>query len=281
MSKNLKTGKKEKKIVLFSPTGYIGGFIKERIQEENDVMLYGITRNSDLGQYQGNYDVLIYSAAITSARNETAEKYVQDNVMAVVSMIYFCKKHHIKRIIYLSSDEIYGELNTEEVTENAVMLNPNLYAATKYLAERIIINSGIPYYILRMPGVVGRIWGETFIYRLMDKIKKNEKVELYNSDRYFNNILDIDDLTKFIVKLSNTRNSGENQIFLLGNTEKTKLKEIAYYIKALYHSTSVIQNKDTDQKRYFTLDITRAVQYGYSSKDIRTIIDELYCLREG
>ena len=281
MIKALRAVNKKKKIILFSPKGYIGGFIKEKLQEENDVMLYGITRNSDLEQYQGNYDIMIYSAAITSTRNETIDKYIQDNVVTAVSMIHFCEKHHIKRIIYLSSDEIYGELNTEVVTEETAMLNPNLYATTKYLAEKIIMNSGIPYYILRMPGVVGRVWGETFVYRLMDRIKRNEQIELYNLDRNFNNLLDIDDLTQFIAKLCNERSNKENHIFLLGNMEKLKLEEIVSYIKALYHSVSVIKNRDTNNKRYFTLDVTNAVKHGYSSKSIIAIIDELYHLREG
>lgn len=151
-----------KKIILFSPNGYVGSFIKETIEKEKGIQLYEITRKSNLELYQMNYDILIYSAAVTSARHEVAEKYVQDNVVTAVSMVNFCKNHHVKRIIYLSSDEIYGDLNVDKVTENTIMINPSVYATTKYLAEKIIIESGIPYYILRLPGIVGRIWGKTF-----------------------------------------------------------------------------------------------------------------------
>lgn len=268
-----------KKVILFSPNGYVGGFIKEKIQEENDIRLYEMTRNSDLEQYKGSYDVMIYSASITSARKETADKYVQDNVVTAVYIVNFCREHHIKRIIYLSSDEIYGELNTDMVTENTVMVNPNIYAVTKYLAEKIIIESEIPYYILRLPGVVGRVWGNNFIYNLIDRIKNNERIELYNIHRKFNNIIDIDDLAKFIVALCHDNDRSE--IFLLGNTEKIELKEVISYIKELYHSTSLIDSFDTDKKRYFTLDVEKAVEYGYSSKKIEVIINELYQIRKG
>ena len=37
-----------KKIILFSPNGYIGGFVKKRIQENEDVLLHVMTRDSQL-----------------------------------------------------------------------------------------------------------------------------------------------------------------------------------------------------------------------------------------
>ena len=267
-----------KKVVLFSPTGYVGHFIKERIGKEKNIKLYEMTRKDDLREYKEDYDIMVYSAAITSGRHESPDKYVEDNVVAAVSIINFCKEHHIERIIYLSSDEIYGELNTDIVTERAVMINPNLYAATKYLAEKIIIESKIPYYILRLPGVVGRIWGKNFIYNLMDKMRNNEPVSLYNMDKEFNNILDVDDLTRFILLLCNCEKKNDSEIFLLGNTEKIYLRELIFYIKELYQSTSQIDDLDGGQKRYFTLDVTKAVEYGYFSKKIKTIMDELYCI---
>ena len=265
-----------RKVILFSPNGYVGSAIKARIQEENNIQLFELTRDSDLNQYKENYDILIYSAAITSGRHENADKYVQDNVVTAVTMVDFCREHNVQRIIYLSSDEIYGELNTDVVTERTVMVNPNIYATTKYLAEKIIMESEIPYYILRLPGIVGAVWGKNFIYGLMERISRNEDIELYNLGRNFNNILDIDDLTGFITILCDEKNKDKSEIFLLGNEEKIKLQEVVEHIKKLYNSTSGIGNVDTDLKRYFTLDVTKAVEYGYSSKAIKAIIDELY-----
>lgn len=262
-----------KKIILFSPKGYVGGYIKKKILNERQMQYFEITRDSNLDQYQGDYDVMVYSAAV---RYADADKYVQDNVEAAIAMVNFCKKHHVKRIIYLSSDAIYGEIHTDIVTERAVMVNPGTYGVTKYLAEKIIIESGIPYYILRMPGIVGGSWSDAFLCRLMDSIRNNETVKLYNINREFNNVLHIDDLTKFIVLLSNRTNSGKSEIFLLGNTEKIKLQELAIYIKGLYDSTSQIKDAGAGSKKYFTLDVAKAAEYGYSSKKITEIAEELY-----
>lgn len=269
-----------KKVILFSPNGYVGRYLKVKFQEKADIQLYEMTRYSELDQYNDCYDVMIYSAGITSARHETTDKYVQDNVVAAVKTVDFCRKHSIKRIIYFSSDEIYGELNTNIITENTIMVNPNLYGTTKYLAEKIIQESGCPYYILRLPGIVGGVWGKNFIYNLMLKIKNNEDIQLYNIDREFNNILDIEDLTQFVYTLCIGDNDCQSEILLLGNTEKIKLKEIVEYIKQLYSSSSRISSVDTDKKRYFTLDVTKAVEYGYCSKKILEIVDELYVMQQ-
>lgn len=268
-----------KKVVLFSPNGYVGSYVKERLMKEHDLLLYMVTRSTDDTQEGEDYDIMVYTASITSSRQETADIYVQDNVVTAINVIQFCKEHRIKRIIYLSSDEIYGGLNTEIVTDKAVMVEPNLYAATKYLAEKIIVESQIPYFILRLPGIVGRKWGTNFIYRLMDRIKNNERINLYNADKKFNNILDVDDLADFIALLCKCEKKND-EIFLLGSTEEMNLGEIANYIKTKYHSESIISNDETGDKRYFTLDVTKAVEYGYSSRNIKAIIDDLYRIRE-
>ena len=247
--------------------------MKERIQKEEDIELAEIVRSSDLAGYEEDYDIMVYSASVSCAG---VEQYIQDNVVTALLMIKFCKEHNVKRIIYLSSDSIYGEINTDVISEKAIMVSPGTYGVTKYLAEKVIEESGIPYYILRLPGIVGRVWRKNFIYNLISEIKNNNDIALYNIDRKFNNLLDIDDLINFIICLcNNVSKDGKSEIFLLGNTKQVVLKEIVSYVKSFFQSTSVISNTDTNEKRYFTLDVTKAVEYGYSSKNIMTIIGEL------
>ena len=264
-----------KRIILFSPTGYVGSMIKKSFMEIKDVELTEITRGSRLDKIHGNYDTIIYSASVSSAESL---KFIEDNVLSVITIMDFCKKHCVKRVIYLSTDSIYGELNTEEVSEKAVMVNPDFYGVTKYLAEKIIIESGIPYYILRMPGIVGKVWRNTYLYRLIDQFYKNESITVYNSNKLFNNVLDIDDLVHFILLLCDLQKSGD-KIFLLGNTEKVELIKVVNYIKNCCQSSSEIKIKNTNDKRYFTLNVRKAVEYGYSSKSIWDIIRELCVLK--
>ncbi|MCI8529268.1 MAG: NAD(P)-dependent oxidoreductase [Lachnospiraceae bacterium] len=264
------------KVVLFSPTGYVGTFIKERVEKETDLQLIEMSRSSHLDEYRENYDIMLYSASVSEAQ---PKKHIQDNVLSALQIIDFCKKHNVKRIIYLSSDSIYGDLNVNEVTENVIMVNPGIYGMTKYLAERIIMESEIPYYIIRMPGIVGRIWRKTYLCRVMDQLRANEDISVYNADKEFNNVLDIDDLIDFLMLLCR-RMGNESKVFLLGNEEKIILSELIGYIKKIYNSKSKIIHVSGENRRYFTLDIAKAHAYGYSSKKLKTIIENLYLIQE-
>lgn len=264
-----------KKVILFSPNGYVGSFLKTKLTECEGISLSGITRESDLDAFEGEYDILLYTASITSARKATAEQYIRDNALCTAEMMGFCKQHWVKRIIYLSTDEIYGMLRTCEVTEHSAMVSPNIYAATKYLAERVIRESGIPYYILRLPGIVGWDWGDNFIYRTMEKVRNQEDIYIYNGQKEFNNLVDIDDLAQFIWLLCNKMECPASETFVVGNCEKIKLLELVEFMKEMYDSSSEIHNEEVSSKRYFTLNVEKAVSYGYRSKKIKNIVYEL------
>lgn len=263
------------KVILFSPNGYVGSGIREKLMNQNDIEILEITRKTNLDIVEGDYDIMIYSASVTSERKADAEQYIRDNALCAVTMTEFCRKHLVKKIIYLSSDEIYGHLCTNQVTEETIMCSPNIYATTKYLAEKVIMDSGIGYYILRLPGVVGRRWGNGFVYRLINAISRNEKVFLYHADNDFNNVVDIDDLIDFIMILIYERDYLNSEVFLLGNINKIKLLDMAEYIHEIVHSSSEIICMEHCNGRYFTLDVGKAIRYGYHSKSIKQIIDEL------
>lgn len=263
------------KVILFSPNGYVGGFLKAKLTECEGISLFGITRESDLNAFESEYDILLYTASITSARKATAEQYIRDNALCATDMIGFCKKHRVRRIIYLSTDEIYGMLQACEVTEHSAMVSPNIYAATKYLAEQVIKESGIPYYILRLPGIVGRDWGDNFIYRTMEKVRNQEDIYIYNGQREFNNLVDVDDLAQFILVLCNKIECSASETFVIGNCEKVKLLELVEFMKEMYGSSSEIHDVENSSGRYFTLNVGKAVSYGYHSKSIKNIIYEL------
>lgn len=112
------------KVILFSPNGYVGSGIREKLMNQNDIEILEITRKTNLDIVEGDYDIMIYSASVTSERKADAEQYIRDNALCAVTMTEFCRKHLVKKIIYLSSDEIYGHLCTNQVTEETIMCSP-------------------------------------------------------------------------------------------------------------------------------------------------------------
>lgn len=267
------------KVILFSPTGYVGASIRQVLENNENILLYEISRESILENYTEQYDVLVYSASITAARKEKPEKYIIDNSLTASRMVHFCIVHHIKKIIYLSTDEIYGRLKTSKASKESIMVEPNIYASTKYLAEKIIRDSGISYFILRLPAIVGKQWGSTFLYQLMEKAKQNQDICIYNGDKEFNNVIEINDLVQFIVYLIMEEKYDQSEIFVLGNEQIVKLSRIVEYVKELHHSTSQIVSVENENARWFLLDVSEAIKCGYKSKPLFQILDELYDLQ--
>ena len=263
------------KVALFSPCGYVGKYVFQKLKSDSENIVTGISRETDLDAIKEKFDVLVYTASVTSARQENTLKYITDNSVSAVHMVEFAKKCNIKRIIYLSTDEIYGQINADEVNEQSEMVSPNIYATTKYLAERIIIESGIPYFILRSPGIVGNERGHNFINEIMEKIKWEEDIHVYNAEKEFNNIVEIEDLAQFFLKLIKHGSIPRSEVFVLGNCEKIELLKIIDFIKKMYNSSSKVYNDENSKKRYFTLNIEKAVSYGYSSKKIWDILCDL------
>lgn len=73
----------------------------------------------------------------------------------------------------------------------------------------------------------------------------------------------------------------ETEVFLLGNADKIRLIELVNYIKQIYCSSSEIVCVEECGNRYFTLNVEKAVNYGYQSKKIEKIINELCMCERG
>ena len=93
--------------------------------------------------------------------------------------------------------------------ENYKSYKPNSYGISKIECEQLLINynklTKTPYIILRLPGVVGYGSHSNFITNITKKIYKNEKIVVSNRNDYFNNIVFIDDLSRYILKIIKTK----------------------------------------------------------------------------
>ena len=116
------------------------------------------------------------------------------------------KQLKLKNLIYASSSSVYGDSKTFPFTEN-LDLNPlNFYGQTKLLNEKIAniykknfkINTiGLRFFTIYGP--IGR--PDMFIPKIIKKIKKNEKIELFNQGNHFRDFTYVEDAAKIILKM--------------------------------------------------------------------------------
>jgi len=100
-------------------------------------------------------DVVYHLAARISVDEslDLVRQYFHDNLMSTVNVCLAAQRSHVKRFIYISSCEVYGNVAEGKADEQYPCNPTSPYAASKYSAERAAIacctSSNIPIIVLR------------------------------------------------------------------------------------------------------------------------------------
>jgi len=92
-------------------------------------------------------DFVVHGAAESFVDHSIDEalKFVHSNVMGTQVIVDACVKHNIKKLIYISTDEVYGQLTSEDDApwdESATLAPRNPYSATKAAGEFLVTSAG-------------------------------------------------------------------------------------------------------------------------------------------
>ena len=218
------------KIGVTGATGFIGSHLVNKLLESNQdisilshsnkqkkfmsgaVKVYnGSIENSEsLHEFCQHVDIIYHLVGIIAeTRTKTFEKTVVQGTQNLVSV---AQKFDIKKIVYLSA------LGT---AESAV----SKYHQTKFKAEFAIMNSGIPYVILRPSVIYGE--GDGFISLLQKMITYSPFTPVIGSGKFELQPIYIDDLISMMVHIKHV----ENEIISIGGPEKLEYLEILHILK--------------------------------------------------
>jgi len=185
-----------------------------------------------------NYDVLVHLIGI--GRETPMSTFEEINVNLTKNAIKACKKTGIKKIIYISG---LG------VSKNST----SSYFASKYRAEREIINSGLDYTIFRASYIIGKT---DHLTKSLSKQMKKGVIIIPGSGRYRLQPIFVEDVTKIILeaviekKFSNKildlvgprKISFEDFVKLFSKNMKVKFKKVDLedaYDDGIYSSESL------------------------------------------
>lgn len=134
-------------------------------------------------------DIVVHGAASTFVDSsiENPNLFVLNNVMGTQNIINVCAKSNVEKLIYLSTDEVYGELKSEHDKSwlETDFPNPrNPYSASKYAGELLVRAAshtyGINFNIIRPSNNYGpRQFTEKLIPKTIKCILENKKIPLY------------------------------------------------------------------------------------------------------
>ena len=242
---NLLSNEKKYKLFLFTSK-------KEKIKKKNINRYY-----QDLAKpinYNFKIDTIIHCAAKNplSLIGNNPEDMYRTNMKITKNIINFSNKKNVKKIIFLSAMDVYGTIKKKILYEDYKTLNPNLYGKSKILSEKLFCkkNNKFKAICLRIPGVfVSDLTRDRpLIISIIKKIIKNQNVYIYNSKKKFNNIIDAEEIVKFIKVILERKI--KNEIYNFSASRPIKFIHVINLIKKIFNSQSKIINENSKKNSF-------------------------------
>jgi len=232
-------------------------FIKGSI--ENLDILYKKTKNIKI-------DLVIHLAAFLGVKNTELDKLkcLNTNIIGTKNILDFCVKKKIKKIIFSSSSEVYGEGGNLFLKENSFLKPKSVYGITKVVNEEYIKayskKFDLNYNICRFFNIYGTYQRDEFVIpKFVSKVKNNQVVKIYGTGNQIRSFCYVDDAVGALIKLisknkkNKTYNIGNNKepikmidlaklIFNLAN-KKIKIKKIDFSISDRSSKREIYQRK--------------------------------------
>lgn len=230
--------------------------------------------NESIEQYIGGekIDAIIHFAG--QMKGDKVRDYLDNTIGATRRLIDYAEKAKIKQFIYISSISAYGE-TLSSVDENSDRINLDDYGMSKYLCERLMEDAGIENRIvLRLPRTLGR--GCDLSYPWLPKVTgqmlRNENIYYTNPNLMYNNMLYVDDLSKFLLLLLNKDIKGFER-FVLGAKDRMRIIDILESLKRELSSESKLIEKQTNNRnKCYAIDTAHAEAYGFESRSINEVL---------
>tara|TARA_B100000029_G_scaffold454034_1_gene480242 strand:- start:757 stop:1716 length:960 start_codon:yes stop_codon:yes gene_type:complete len=179
---------------------------------------------------------------------ENPHAYIQSNVVGFTNIIESCRHYNVSGLIYASSSSVYGGNKKIPFSVGDSVDKPiSIYAASKR-ANELIAHTYSYLYGLKTTGLrfftVYGPWGrpDMAMYLFADKIRKGEKIPVFNHGKMQRDFTYIDDI------VSGIRASIENnylyEIFNLGNNRFEDLMDMISYLEKALDKKAEIEYMD-------------------------------------
>jgi len=228
---------KKSKIVIFDKLTYAGNksYLKNIIDSPRVSFIKGdINVYDSYSKLMKDVDLALNIAAESHVDNSFTNpiSFTKTNTVGAHNFLLNCINNKVKKIVHISSDEVYGEKLSGSCDENQKIEPTNPYSASKAAAE-VIINSHKYSYkreiiTVRGNNVYGiRQYPEKLIPRCIISLLKNKKIPIHGNGKNIRYYLSARDFAKAICLLIKKRNKG---IFNVGSQDSFTNIQVASHI---------------------------------------------------
>lgn len=183
-------------------------------------------------------DIVIHGAAEThvDVSLHDPNSFVTSNVLGTQVVVNACIKHKVEKLIYVSTDEVYGQLNNElspSWTEESPVVPRNLYAATKAAGELLVKaanqSHGLKYNITRSSNNYGpRQTPDKLVPKTVKCVLQDNKIPIYDKGLQVRDWTHVFDNCNAILTVLNK--GEDNQIYNISANQEFTNIEVAQHI---------------------------------------------------
>lgn len=186
-------------------------------------------------------DIVFHLAAYTntSKSSELKDADLTNGTIATWNLLEAMRKKSINKMIFISSQLVYGNLKTEFLREEMGPLLPiSLYGASKLACEGLVSAYsnlfGINAIICRLCNIIGERMWRGIIYDFYQKLKNNPRqLHVLGDGKQTRNYLFIDeciDALSFFYDIIMHKNEVDCDVYNLGNDDSLSATAIAHII---------------------------------------------------
>jgi nucleoside-diphosphate-sugar epimerase len=218
-------------ITILGASGFIGSNIIKKLTFEG-MPFYAPSKTDDLT----NRDLgdVIYCIGLTADFRTKPFETVTAHVCKLNEIL---SKTQFNSLTYLSSSRVYINSNSSIANEDdKILVDPlnsdELYTLTKLTGERLCLSSGKNTRIVRLSNVIGKLdKSENFLSNIINEIKQNGELKLYQSLTSAKDYIHIDDVVELIVKIAV---EGNEKIYNIASGMNANNEEILSELKKYF-----------------------------------------------
>ena len=198
-----------------------------------------------------------------------------ENVTMTAHILEFVRRHHISKIIFASSREVYGEKDRARWTEDCIDVHGSAspYAASKVACEALIEayahSYGTEFVTLRFSNAYGRYDTHNRIVPLIiAKTMRNEPLTLFGEEKTLD-FCHLDDIAESIVTSLKRFDSLKGEAYNIGSGIGTKLTEL---VPKIHHymqrsvPVTIAPNRVGEMQRYIADTEKARAALGFQTK---------------
>ena len=195
-------------------------------------------------------DYIVNFAAETHVDRSIANPlpFLRSNVVGVYNLLQAVRESRIRRLVHISTDEVYGPIESGSFSEESLLSPSSPYSATKAASDQLVkawsATYKVPAIILRCTNNFGpNQHPEKFIPKTIIRAIRNMEIPLYGGGRQVRDWIYVEDFCSGVENALEKGSLGETYNFSAGN-ELTNRDVAERLVKHLGSVSKIVEVED-------------------------------------